>query len=236
MYLPAATYFGPVPLSVATTLAGVAVTYLWLARRQVPDYFSNVLFSTVIGAILGNKLIYIVMDPRHFWHYPGALLFTPRSSLGNIGALIGAVIGLLAASLRHKRPRTWTDLSELAMMATLLTALSGLGWNLIGAPSHLPLITITAHHVNRVASYLIWSFLEILLFLGLHTLSHRSSRLATGLFFLGTAVNWLIVGLTQDVRGHPLTLTQWTAVAMGVLGYRIMSESSGRYDTIMKDR
>jgi len=84
--------------------AGTLLAWWWFVRRarklELPeDKIFNLCFYSLLGGILGAKVLLILIDWRYYLSHPGAILGTLRSA----GVLVGGVIGGSAVFIVYAR-------------------------------------------------------------------------------------------------------------------------------------
>lgn len=231
MYLPAMIFVGPLPLFSVLMILGILVTSFVLSRYRAPERVQDLLWAVIVGAVLGEKGLYIVTGFHYYLAHPTHLLFTPQSSLGTwglgIGAGTGAIIVLIHA--RSQWRRTDWDYVSLALSPGL--ALSSLGFNWLGMASRIPVFSISYHHLNRFATFflffLLMSAISLLLFLFYRSHRYAPGQLA-GIFALLTAIALVIAQMTAVRYQFRLQGLDWMAMVLAMTGYLLMGRTPNR--------
>lgn len=227
MYIPSIVFIGPVPLEAVLLLAALGLVTWLLPRLGAAPRTVDLIWAVAAGAMIGDKLSYVALDPGFYLKHPANLIFTPISTVGQAGMAAGAVIGGGWAGLRARLAWTWQDAGPLAVAAAAILAISAFGLDLLGVKSHLPVVAVTVRHLDRWPSYAVWGGLMALLTALLIRQLRRgwSGPALTGLFLSGAGTAWLLTGLTMPDRGQPFTPLQWVALVALALGFRLLSPS-----------
>ncbi len=213
------------PLFNELLIAAAILTWLLFWKIHAPEHVQDVFWFGLLGALLGDKAIYVITDFRYFAQDPAHLIFTPQSSLGIWGAAAGGILGLSWILWRARGQWSLEDLDAMALVIGPAVALWSLGFNWIGIPTHVPLFTISTHHIDRFATYFLW-------FLMMSAASFAAWRIRqthagapgqiAGFFLMAVAIATVLAGLTTAARGHPFTALQWLSLVLAVSGYRLL--------------
>ncbi|WP_020374028.1 prolipoprotein diacylglyceryl transferase family protein [Sulfobacillus thermosulfidooxidans] len=226
MYIPAQIFIGPLPLFNVLMVLGIALASLLLSRHHAPERVQDIFWAIIVGAILGDKGIYIVTDLHYYLEDPAHLIFTPESSLGLWGLGIGAVIGAVIVITRHLSEWNRHDLDALALALAPALTLWSLGFNWIGLPSQMPLFSIHKQHLDRFATFffffLLMSMITVTVTLFARRFSHARGQVA-GLFALLTAISLVAAQLTAPRPEFTLSALDWLSIILGLGGYRLMT-------------
>lgn len=205
------------------------------ARRRGlnPDLLSDLGFYIILGAILGARLLYVLINPSYFWHNPQEIfMFWKGGLVFSGGAIVATVFALVFLKLKKQDPWKWMD--TLAPGIGLGEAIGRIGCLAAGccygATCDLPW-AITFSHPNSLAP----------LFQPLHPTQLYHSLAGLACFAVTVAVKPLIRGEGQlmgiflalfgsfrfvielfrsDYRGDlgPISVTQLIALAAVGLG------------------
>ena len=100
-------------------------------RGLNPDTVSDLGFYIILGAILGARLLYVLINPAYFWHNPQEILMFWKGGLVySGGAIMAAVLAL--AFLKVKSQDPWVGLDILAPGIGLGEALGRIGCQAAG--------------------------------------------------------------------------------------------------------
>jgi phosphatidylglycerol:prolipoprotein diacylglycerol transferase len=88
---------------------GVLIAWLWFTRRarlmQLPeDKVFNLAFYSLLGGIIGAKLLLVIVDWRDFVADPKLLLGTLRTAGVLVGGVVGGAVVFIAYARRHRLP------------------------------------------------------------------------------------------------------------------------------------
>ncbi|WP_053957797.1 prolipoprotein diacylglyceryl transferase family protein [Sulfobacillus thermosulfidooxidans] len=234
MYLPSQIFIGPLPLFNVLMVLSIALASFLLSRYQAPDRVQDIFWAILVGAILGDKGIYIVTDLHYYLEDPAHLIFTPESSLGLWGLGIGAVIGTVIVIFRHHSEWTRHDMDVMALAASPALTLWSLGFNWIGLPSKIPLLSIHKQHLDRFATFFFF-FLLMGIITVIITIFHRrfsnTHGQVAGLFLLLTAISLVAAQLTAPRPEFTLSTLDWLAIISAVAGYRFMTPVAENHET-----
>lgn len=144
-HLPDVLAVGPavLPTRALAWLLGAGLAYilagLWTRRAGLESGLAqDLVLNLAIGAVLGAKLIYVVLDPVAYVGSPSLLLAFPYGALALPGAAIGAFA--LAAWTLRKQPDRLLLLDQTVPALVLGTALGAAGSAEPGAWALSPLL------------------------------------------------------------------------------------------------
>ncbi len=225
MYLPSRIFIGPLPLFSVLIAVSILVTSLTLSHYHAPERVQDLLWYGVMGAVLGEKGMYIITAFRYYLAHPAHLIFTPQSSLGMWGSCAGAAIAIVFITIRFRSMWKITDWDYLALALGPGLTLLSLGVNWLGIPSRLPFVTIFYRHLDRFATFLLWGLLmgltSLLTSIAYHTHHYRPGQLA-GMFSLLTAINLIIAQLTAVRYQFQFSALDWLSMTLALTGYLLM--------------
>ncbi len=219
----------------AAILLGLAIgmreaKHRGLAHRMVPDLG----FYIILSAIVGARLLYVLLKPNYFLQHPLDILLFWKGGLVFVGGAIGAVGAAIIYLRSHGEPFwAWADAFAPGIAAG--QAVGRIGCLMAGccygktcdlpwavsftnpnslAPLHIPLHPTQIYHslAGVLTLALLYGFKQRL----------KGSGQLFGLLLMAYGVlRFSIELLRGDFRGHlgPLSVTQW--VALGVLGLGI---------------
>lgn len=89
--------------------ASVLVAWWWFSRRArslglTDDHLFNLCFYTLLGGILGAKLLLILVDWRYYLSHPAAVLATLRSAGVLLGGVTGGALAFFYYGRKHALP------------------------------------------------------------------------------------------------------------------------------------
>jgi len=110
-------HFGPFALHtyglfVATGfLLGIAWSMREARLRGLdPNLLSDLGFYIILGAILGARLLYVLINPTYFWHNPQEIVMFWRGGLVfSGGAIMATLFALAFLRIRKQSPWVWMD-------------------------------------------------------------------------------------------------------------------------------
>ncbi|MCL4319446.1 MAG: hypothetical protein M1596_06120 [Firmicutes bacterium] len=225
MYLPSFVFVGPLPLFVVLMIVALLLTSFVLSRYHAPEHVRDLLWYGVLGAVLGEKGIYIITAFHYYLLHPAHLIFTPQSTLGTWGLGLGAGLAVILVFLTSHSLWKRTDWDALALaLGPGLTVLS-LGLNWLGFSSNLPLFSVAYHHLDRFATFFLFSLcmgmISLVLFISHHTHRYAPGQLA-GIFSFFTAISLVLAQFTAVRAQFQLSAVDWMAMALALTGYLLM--------------
>ncbi|MCY0880435.1 MAG: prolipoprotein diacylglyceryl transferase [Firmicutes bacterium] len=203
-------------------MSGLIASSLALSRLKAPERLENLLWFSILGAVLGEKLVYILTDPHYYLLQPSHLFFTPQSTLGRAGLAIGTVVAGGIVLWHYRKQWSWFDSDRLAIALSIGLSIAGWGWPWIGSQRPAGLLSVMVGATPRFPTYALWSSLWIIAAALLIWRRHQAPppRQLSGLFLLALATIWLAANITTPWRGHPFTLSQWLAWLAAIWGFR----------------
>jgi hypothetical protein len=148
-FVPDVLMLGQFPLAMVALLGllGGTAAYLmsgWLARRdgQKPDTAQDVVVNLLIGAVVGAKVIYVLLDVRSYIANPGTLLLFPYGPLALPAGLAGGAVAV-ALGLR-RTPGRLAALDLAAAPLALAGAIGAAGWHAPGSWAFAPALAVAA--------------------------------------------------------------------------------------------
>ncbi len=211
-------------------------------RGKNPDTVSDLGFYIILGAILGARILYVLINPTYFWHNPQEILMFWKGGLVFSGGAILATIFALAF-LRVKKEDPWLWMDILAPGIGLGEAVGRIGCLAAGccygASCDLPW-AVTFYHPESLAplhtplhpTQLYHSLAGLACFAA--TLALKSKTRASGqlmgifLVLFGT-LRFVIELFRADYRGDfgPVSVTQLIALGGVSLGLFIIQHRRG---------
>ena len=206
-------------------------------RGLDPNMVSDLGFYIILGAILGARLLYVLINPTYFWHNPQEILMFWKGGLVfSGGAIMAAVFAM--AFLRFKRQDKWVWMDTLAPGIGLGEAVGRIGCLAAGccygascdlpwaisffhpeslAPLHVPLHPTQLYHsLAGLACFAVTLAAKNRL---------RAPGQLMGLFLiLFGAFRYVIELFRADYRGDfgPVSVTQFIALCAVGLGVFII--------------
>lgn len=218
----------------AAILLGLAIgmreaKHRGLSHRMVPDLG----FYIILSAILGARLLYVLLKPDYFLQHPLDIIQFWKGGLVFIGGAIGAV-GAAVVYLRLHREPFWSWADAFAPGIAAGQAIGRIGCLMAGccygetcalpwaitftnpnslAPLHMELHPTQIYHSLA-------GILTLVLLYGLKKRLQGSGQLFGVLMVCYGALRFAIEFFRGDFRGHlgPLSVTQWVALGVLILG------------------
>lgn len=79
-------------------------------RGLNPEMVSDLGFYIILGAILGARLLYVLINPTYFWHNPQEIvMFWKGGLVFSGGAILAAVLALAFLKAKGQDPWVWMD-------------------------------------------------------------------------------------------------------------------------------
>ena len=200
-------------------------------RGLNPDLLSDLGFYIILGAILGARLLYVLINPTYFWNNPMEIIMFWKGGLVFSGGAILATF-MAWAFLRAKRQDPWVWMDTLAPGIGLGEAIGRIGCLAAGccygdvcdlpwavtffhpeslAPLHVPLHPTQLYH--SLAGLACFAAT-----LALKTRLRGTGQLMGVFLVLFGAFRYVIELFRADYRGDlgPLSVTQ--LIALGAVG------------------
>ncbi len=232
MYVPAYAYVGPFPLSTILLVVSLMAALAAASRLDPSQRVVELLGAIIIGAVFGDKAIYIASDPGYYIQQPSHLIFTPISTWGVMGLVIGGLIGLGWAYRNHRGQWSRGDLDIVGLALVIMLVIRGPGQNLLGVkiPSLLATLAVKSGAAAQFPSYALWT-LMLLVVGGIGVLLYRRFHqshpgVTAGLLTLGIALAWLVTSLTLPQPTVPFTVAQWVALIGAAVGFRLSTPTA----------
>lgn len=200
-------------------------------RGLNPDLLSDLGFYIILGAILGARLLYVLINPTYFWNNPMEIfMFWKGGLVFSGGAILATFMGWAFLKIKKQDPWRWMD--TLAPGIGLGEAIGRIGCLAAGccygdvcdlpwavtffhpeslAPLHMPLHPTQLYH--SLAGLACFAAT-----LALKTRLRGSGQLMGVFLVLFGAFRYVIELFRADYRGDlgPLSVTQ--LIAMGAVG------------------
>lgn len=207
------------------------------ARGLNPDLLSDLGFYVILGAIIGARVLYALINPGYFWNNPGEILMFWKGGLVYSGGAILAAITAWAW-LRFKKQDPWVWMDTLAPGIGLGEAVGRIGCLAAGccygAVCDLPWAMTFFHseslaplHVPLHPTQLYHSLAGLVCFgatVALKTRLRHTGQLMGIFLILFGAFRFVIELFRSDYRGDfgPISVTQLIAMAGIGLGIFII--------------
>ncbi len=206
-------------------------------RGLNPDIVSDMSFYIILGAILGARLLYVLINPTYFWNNPlEILMFWKGGLVFSGGAILATVFAL--AFLRIKKEDPWLWMDTLAPGIGLGEAVGRIGCLAAGccygASCDLPWAVTFYHpqslaplHVPLHPTQLYHSLAGLICFAAVLALRpkirHTGQLMGIFLALFGT-FRFVIEIFRADYRGDfgPISVTQIIALGAVALGLFII--------------
>ncbi len=93
-------------------LLGIAWSMREARQRGLnPETVSDLGFYIILGAILGARLLYVLINPTYFWHNPQEILtFWKGGLVYSGGAIMATVLALAFIRAKGQDPWVWMDI------------------------------------------------------------------------------------------------------------------------------
>ena len=207
------------------------------ARGLNPDTVSDIGFYIILGAILGARLLYVLINPTYFWHNPQEILMFWKGGLVfSGGAIVATLFALAFMKIKKEDPWLWMDV--LAPGIGLGEAVGRIGCLAAGccygASCDLPW-AVTFYHPDSLAplhvplhpTQIYHSLAGLACFAATLLLKSktRGSGQLMGIFLaLFGALRFVIELFRADYRGDfgPVSVTQFIALGAVALGLFII--------------
>lgn len=236
--------FGPVALHTygLFVASGFLLGIAWSmrearARGLDTNMLSDLAFTIILGAILGARLLYVLINPTYFWHNPQEIVMFWKGGLVFSG---GAIVATLCALvfLKRRKQDIWVWMDVLAPGLGLGEAIGRIGCLAagccFGATCSLP-IAITFHNHDSLAplniplhpTQIYHSLAGLICFgivLALKPRMRVSGQLMGVFLILFGGFRFLIELFRADYRGDfgPISVTQVIALGGMALGLFII--------------
>ena len=215
-------------------LLGIAWSMREARQRGLnPDTVSDLGFYIILGAILGARLLYVLINPTYFWHNPQEIfMFWKGGLVYSGGAIMAAVLALTFLKVKRQDPWVWMDI--LAPGIGLGEAIGRIGCLAAGccygASCDLPW-AVTFYHPDSLAplnvplhpTQLYHSLAGLACFaaiLAAKPLVRAPGQLMGIFLVLFGAFRYVIELFRSDYRGDfgPISVTQFIALCAVTLG------------------
>lgn len=242
--LPFIHVFGlSIPMYGICMFVGVAfgMTLVHILRKHLAlseDDFYSAIIWTILGGMIGAKLLYLIVEFRQIIENPGFLLNSITSGFVYYGGLIGAFLGFFFFSLRKKQ--TFLLYSDMFLPAIALGMVFGrIGCFLAGCcyglitDSPLGVVfpnlegTVVPYGTKLLPTQLFESAFCLLLFVALFFIFKKQKRhgLSTSVFCIGYGCwRFFIEFFRGDVRGNVgvLSTSQFISIFIILAGVLLL--------------
>lgn len=248
--------FGPVDIKSygAMLVLGFTAATIWAirdgsCRGHQPAIFLDLAIYVLIGAVVGARLAYVLLDWRAYENHPGAVLALWQGGLSFHGGVAGALLTGAAFCWRYRKP-FWEMADILAPGVALGYAFGRVGCFLngccYGLPTHLPwgvrfpaATFLDGRPIHEpVHPTQLYGAAASLVIFGLLLLALRHLRVRGHVFALYIALysvyRFLVEFLRHGVTGTPLpefpalTIGQVVSAALFVVALAAMAATRGR--------
>lgn len=232
--------FGPLAIhTYGLFVAAAFLTSIWWATREArtaglnADIVPDIALLILISAVVGARLLYVLLDLPHFLEHPlEALMFWKGGLVFSGGLVLAVALGWWSMRRRKQPILRWCDVAAPAIaLGQTIGRLGCLGAGCCyGSPTKLPW-GLTFHHPDSLAplnvplhpTQLYHSFASLLCFGILMAVRGKLQRPGQrmGLYLvLFPLLRFAIEFFRDDYRGlaGPLSITQLMAVAFFCIG------------------
>ncbi len=209
--------------------------YAYLEARRLgedPDKIVDLALYIFISAIIGARVLHVIVDWRRFIHDPVAVFKIWQGGLVYYGGFILAIITCVVFIKYHKlNLGKWADL--LAPVAMIALAVGRIGcflngccygkaappdlpWAVVYPPGRLPLhLDGVPVHPTPIYSSITAAIIAVLLIL-LSRIKRRNGQVVWCMFLFYAAARFVLEYYRADPRGHIQALNLSTSQAIGV--------------------
>ena len=79
-------------------------------RGLNPELVSDLGFYIILGAILGARLLYVLINPTYFWHNPQEIfMFWKGGLVFSGGAILATIFAMVFLRIKQQDPWVWMD-------------------------------------------------------------------------------------------------------------------------------
>jgi phosphatidylglycerol---prolipoprotein diacylglyceryl transferase len=258
MYRELLHIYGPIYIhSFGVMIALGLLVFIWLIERHprfktmmTSDQFHSILSCAIVAGVVGGRILYVISS-WDLLEYPLEVFELWRGGFSILGAVLGIVF-VLPWYLRKLNIPVLPFFDLAALHAPIIQSIARIGCFLAGCcygcPSDLPWAVVFIDpsspatcgiplHPTQIYSSLFSLFNFLLMYFVLQYILKKPGQLL-GAYFVLTAIDRFTIDFWRADRiyfdaswSSALSMHQWIAIGLFIMGWCMISISSYRYQT-----